>query len=116
MAVALGKDCTISVGGTALGAVRSVTWVQSAKEVEVHPFGTKSVCKWSCGYEASVDIEFIEDPGYGGMLGTGETVSISGSGYSGTFVITNIARSEPLDDVVTVVVTAKVAIQNPGMS
>lgn len=114
MAVELGKDCVISCGGMSLGSVRSVTWVQSAKEIEVHPFGTRSVCKWSCGYEASVDIEFIQDPGYGGFLGSGQTVQIDGSGYSGVFVITNIARTEPLDDVVTVVVTAKVAIERQG--
>jgi len=103
----LGKDCTVSVGGVANSNVRSVTWSSSAKELEVQPFGVARIGKYVVGYEGTVEVEFVDDPMLWSSLESGTTMNISGTGGGGSFVITNITRSEPLDDVVLVRVQAK---------
>jgi hypothetical protein len=103
----LGKDCTVIVGGVANSNVRSVTWSASAKELEVHPYNSMRIGSWTTGYERTVEIEFLDDPSLWSTLEMGTKIQISWSGGSGSFVITNITRSEPLDDAVTVRVQAK---------
>lgn len=106
MAVTLGKDCFISVGG-ASAAVRSVVWTETAKEIEVQPFGQMRTLRYVSGYEGSVEVEFLDDPNLWSSLEEGSPVSIVGDGGGGVFVITSIQRSEPLDDVVTFRIQAK---------
>jgi hypothetical protein len=106
MAVTLGKDCTITGIGNNT-QVRSVSVSMSAKEVESHPFGQRGVYSRCIGHTTTVDIEFVDDPSVWSTLANGSLVTISASGASGSFVVTNITRNEPLDDVVTVNVTAK---------
>lgn len=103
--VTLGRDCVIT--GFDNASVRSVTWSSSAKEVECQPFGGRAIVRHNCGYDCVVDIEMLQDGGAVNTLQSGATMSISGSGYSGQFVVTNVVRSEPLDDVVSIRVTAK---------
>lgn len=99
----LGKDCTISVGTYVANAtVRDVNWNTSAKTIEFQPFGQRKVCTHAVGYSTSLELTCVEDPGMQSPLQNGEKVVVtSDSGYGGTFTITNVARSEPLDGLVT---------------
>lgn len=111
MAVTLGKDCSISgVGSNAV--VRSVTISTSAKEIECHPFGTRTVYAHAVGHSTTIDVEMIDDPNLWNALRAGTAISISAAGGTGSFIVTGITRNEPLDDVVTMNITAKSAF--PG--
>jgi hypothetical protein len=108
MPIQLGRDCTIT--GVDNFAVRNVVWSSSAKEYEFQPFGLRPVYRFNCGYDATVDIDLVmDDGGPQAALQSGENIAISGSGYSGEWIVTNVVRSEPLDDVVSLRVTAKLA-------
>lgn len=108
----LGKDCTIAVGSyIANGIVRDVSWTGTAKKVEFQPFGQRAVYTHNCGYSLAVEVACNEDAGMQSPLMTGEKVSVSSaSGWSGTFVVTNASRSEPLDGLVTTTVQMEMAL------
>ena len=106
----LGKDCTVSIGGVTGTTVRSVSYSSSVKELEVQAFGGYKICHYPIGFDGTVEIEFVDDPGLWQTLENGTPIQISGSGLSGTFLITSINRSEPLDDVVTVRIQAKYSL------
>ena len=106
MAITLGSNCVIT--GVGLNAaVRSVTASVSAKEIECAPFGTRTVYAYAVGHLTTVDVELIDDPSLYANLRAGTAITITATGVSGRFIVTNITRNEPLDDVVTVNITAK---------
>lgn len=107
--VTLGKDCTITVGGVGSinNMVRSVSYAVTAKEIELHEFGSLYSATAICGHTLQVDMELVADPSLHGNVMSGEIVTITGSWASGNYVITNAQRQEPIDDVVTISITAK---------
>lgn len=111
MPLVLGKDCTITVGTfIANGIVKDVSWAGAAKKVEFQPFGQRAIYSHTCGYSLSADVTCNEDPGMQAVLISGAKVSVtSASGWSGTFVVTNVTRSEPLDGLVTATVSLELA-------
>ena len=105
----LGKDATIT--GVTNADVRSVTATVEATQVDVTKRGDTSR-KFKTGFkEASIEIEMLDDPPSGG-----DEISIThaNSGISGTFIVTSVARSEPLDDVVTYNVQCKMKTSPSG--
>jgi hypothetical protein len=108
--VTLGKDCTITGTGIDNAYVRTVTWQQTAKEVEYHPFGQRYIFRHTCGFDLTAEIDMLADLGVTASLQTGDSISISGSGYGGLFKVVNVTREEPLDGVVAIKVTAKLGL------
>lgn len=103
MPILLGKDCTISGGGLDNACVRDVAFTLQAKEVEWQPLGGKDAFVWNAGFQFTIEVELLANGGesFSSELQSGDTVTISGSGYSGTMVITAVSRAEPLDGAVT---------------
>jgi hypothetical protein len=105
--IVLGKDCVLTGSHIENDYVRNVSYQQSAKTVEYQPFGQRAVCVHNAGYDCTIEVEMLKDTGAQAKLQTGDEITISGSGYSGSFVIVNVNRDEPLDGAVSVRITAK---------
>jgi hypothetical protein len=111
MAITLGKDCTISIGGSVSG-VRNVTLSESARTIDINPYGSREVSVYQTGYECSVSIEINDSESVSGLfqnMHTGTPVQVSGGsgGFSFLAVITGISETDPIDGVATFTVEAK---------
>lgn len=114
MAILLGKDATLSVGGTVAG-VRNVTWSEAARTIDVEPYGGRIKAVYSTGYEATVSMELNDSGSVGGMFnslqnGTQVTVSGGGGGWSFPAVVTSIQETDSIDGVVTYQIECKITI------
>ena len=107
--ILLGRDCTITVNGVALVGVRSVDVSFKRKEVTFDAFdgneytlpGFRSV---------TISIETISGADAGtlaSLFGSAAFIQVSGTNASGTFIVSEVAASEPLDDVVSYVATLR---------
>jgi hypothetical protein len=110
----LGRNCTISVGGSVLTSVRNVTVTGTRVEIEcpllyggeTHIFpGNKS---WT------VEVEFIGNEDASALTGEFSAkdvpVQVSSTHFSGTCYVVGLTSSEPLDDVVIYTATLKKGI------
>jgi hypothetical protein len=99
MAITLGKDVTV----TGLTGARSVTVSNSAAEVDVTKFGDTSRKFRKALIEQTVEVECVDVPG----VSIGATFTLSGmdTGDGVEYVVTNIARSEPIDGIITFTVS-----------
>ena len=61
MAITLGRNCTVSVGGTVTSA-RNATFTETARTIDVNEFGSRHSTVYSTGWDASCTVEFIESP------------------------------------------------------
>lgn len=114
MAVALGKDCTITFGGGEIYSARSVTLSESARTIDVNPYASRYASVYSTGYECAVSVEFNDSDDLGGafaLMHTGGTFEVAGgqAGFSFTAVMTSISESDPIDGVATYTVEGKMA-------
>lgn len=101
MAILLGRDCSITAGGNSV-SVRDVTLTETADEITVKPFASRDVFTYSTGYSLEVSAEGIDDTFYVSAVGwceSGETVVISGTGFSFDAVCVSVSMRQPLDDV-----------------
>lgn len=101
MAITLGKDATLTVGG-AIGSVRNVQWTGSARTIDVEEYGTRQAAAYSTGYEASVSFEALDDTDIDiTKLTLGSLIAVSGgnAGWSFDAIVTSIAETNPLDGV-----------------
>ena len=113
MAILLGKDCAVSVGGNVASA-RSVTFQMAAKTIEVEEFGERAAAVHSVGWDATVSVEFNNGSDLGNimmMLMNGSTLTVSGGagGWSFTAVPVSISETDPVDGVATFTVECKLA-------
>lgn len=113
MAITLGKDCTVSCGGT-IASARNVTFSASARTIDIEEFGVREAAVHSVGWDSSVTIEFNDSANLGGVfaaLKTGAKLTVSGGagGWSFPCVITSISETDPIDGVATFTVEAKLA-------
>lgn len=99
MAITLGKDVTV----TGLTGARSVTVSNSAAEVDVTKFGDTSRKFRKALIEQTVEVECVDSPG----VNIGATFTLGGmdTGDGVEYVVTNIARSEPIDGIITFTVS-----------
>lgn len=98
----LGKEATIS--GVTNANVRSVTATVEASQIDVTKRGDTER-KYKAGFqEATIEIEMLDGPP---SVGAELTVAHDNSGLDAKFIVTSVARNEPLDDVVTFNVTCK---------
>jgi len=100
VAITLGKDVTI----TGLTGARSVTVNNSAAEVDVTKFGDTARKFKKAMIEQTVEVECVDDPG----VAAGAAFSLSGvaTGNTVEFIVTSVARSEPIDGIATYTVSA----------
>jgi hypothetical protein len=112
LAITLGKDCTVDVDGQVAG-VRSVTFTESARTIDVNEFGSRYSSVYSTGFDASVSIELNDDDAVGTLItalqdGTEVTVSGGMGGWSFPAVVTGVSESCPIDGVVTYTIEARI--------
>lgn len=112
MAITLGKDCVISLGGVVIASARNVTLSESARTIEVNAFGSRQNAVYSTGYECSVTIELNDPAGIGrGFTHMHEGTRFQVTGGAGQFsfpaIVTGISESDPIDGIVSVTIEAK---------
>jgi hypothetical protein len=101
VAITLGKDATLTVGG-AITSVRNVTWSGSARTIEVEEFGVRQQAVYSTGYAATVSFEINDSSNLDiTKLTLGTLVAVSGGtgGWVFDAVVTSITETNPLDGV-----------------
>ncbi len=113
MAILLGRNCSVSVGGTVASA-RNVTFQMQAKTIDVEEFGSREACVHSVGWDASVSVELNDVADLGTIMATlmnGNTITVSGGagGWSFVAVPVGITENDPVDGVATFTVEAKLA-------
>lgn len=100
MAITLGKDVTI----TGITNARSVTVNNTANEVDVTKFGDETRKFIKALVEQTVEVECVDDP----SVEAGDTFTLGGSSTGNVvYVVTNVARSEPIDGIITYTVSAQ---------
>lgn len=105
MAVTLGKDVTI---GGVTGA-RSVTVNNSAAEIDVTKFGDTARKFRKALVEQTIEIECVDDPG----KVAGDEVTITGTQTGNVkYIVTSVAKSDPIDGITTYTISASRAIQS----
>jgi hypothetical protein len=103
VAITLGKDCSISVGG-AIGSARNVTFTGNARTIDIEEYGSRFNSVYSTGYDLSVSFEFNDsaDLSFTQLLqGTEITVSGGAGGWSFPAIVTAISETDPIDGVAT---------------
>ena len=111
MAITLGKDCSISVGGN-IASARSVTITESARTIDIEEFGTRQSTVYSTGYDASVSVELNDVSDASSLIsslqnGTSITVSGGTGGWSFPAVVTGVSETFSIDGVATLNIEAK---------
>ena len=101
MAITLGKDVTI----TGVSNARSVTVSNSASEIDVTSFadGTSGFRKYKKALiEQTVELECVDAPG----VSIGGTFTLAGTETGDVvYIVTNIAKSDPIDGITTFTVS-----------
>jgi hypothetical protein len=99
--ITLGKDATI----TGVSNARSVTVTNSAAEVDVTTLadGAAGFRKYKKALiEQTVEVECVDAPG----VSIGGTFTLAGTETGdATYIVTNVAKSEPIDGIVTFTVS-----------
>lgn len=109
MAITLGKDCSISIGGN-IASARNVTVGVSARTIDVEAFGSRSVEVYSTGWDATVSVELNDASDVDiGLLQDGTSITVSGGtgGWSFPAIVTGIAETFSVDGVATFTVECK---------
>lgn len=115
MAITLGKDCSISVGGN-IASARSVTLTESARTIDVEEFGSRYSSVYSTGFDASVSVELNDGSDAAGLFTTlqnGDEITVSGGtgGWSFPAVVTGISETFSVDGVATFTIEARMTRQ-----
>ena len=101
MAITLGKDVTI----TGVTNARSCTVSNSASEIDVTTFadGSAGFRKYKKALiEQTVELECVDSPG----VSIGATFTLAGTDTGNvTYIVTNIAESDPIDGIKTFTVS-----------
>ena len=111
MAITLGRNCSISVGGN-IASARSVTISESARTIDIEEFGSRYSSVYSTGYDASVSVELNDGADASGLFtslqnGTSITVSGGTGGWSFPAVVTGISETFGVDGVATFTIEAR---------
>jgi hypothetical protein len=111
VAITLGKDCTISVGGN-IASARSVSLSYSVQTIDVQEYGVRTAAVYPIRYEGQVSVEFNNSSDLGSlysMITAGTEITVSGGAGAWSFpaVITGASESDPIDGVATFTVEAR---------
>ena len=115
MAITLGKDVSISIGGN-IASARSVTLQGSARTIDIEAFGETAAAVYTTGYDYSVSVEFIDSSDLGAVkayLESGAVFTVSGGagGWGFPAVVTGVSESTSIDGVATFTIEAKMGRQ-----
>jgi hypothetical protein len=115
VAITLGRNCSISVGGNVASA-RNVTISETARTIDIEEFGSRFNSVYSTGYDASVSVELNDGADTSGMFtalqaGTSITVSGGTGGWSFPAIVTGISETFSVDGVATFTIEAKMTKQ-----
>jgi hypothetical protein len=111
VAITLGKDCSISIGGN-IASARNVSLSYSVRTIDVEEYGSREAAVYPVGVEATVSVEFNDTADLGGVYGmvtAGTPITVSGGAGAWSFlaVITSISETDPIDGVATFNVEAR---------
>ena len=111
MAITLGKDCTISIGGN-IASARNVSLSYSVRTIDVEEYGSREAAVYPVGVEATVSVEFNDTADLTGaysLVTAGTPITVSGGAGAWSFlaVITSISETDPIDGVATFQVEAR---------
>jgi hypothetical protein len=112
MAITLGKDCTIRLDGGTITSARNVTLTESARTIDVNPYGSRYAATYSTGYECTVSVELNDVSHLGtafSKMHSGGTFQVDGGAGDFSFlaVMTGISETDPIDGVATFVLEGK---------
>jgi hypothetical protein len=112
MAITLGKDCSIVIDGGTILSARNVQLTESARTIDVNPYGSRYAATYSTGYECTVSVELNDAADLGTAfqrMHTGGTFTVNGgaAGFSFLAVLTGITESDPIDGVATFTLEGK---------
>jgi len=112
VAITLGKDCRITLDGGIIASARNVTLTESARTIDINPYGSRESSSYSTGYDCTVSVELNDAADLGSAftrMHTGTPFMVSGGvgGFSFLAVLTGISESDPIDGVVTCTLEAR---------
>ncbi len=110
MAIVLGRDTTVSVNGTTVPGVRSVTIDVGSTEFDFTPYGSRQTVTVNTGYTVSMAIETINDSFFNtaaSLMETGTACNVVATGATFRAVVSAISVNQPLDDVQSFTITLK---------
>jgi hypothetical protein len=112
MAITLGKDCSIVLDGGYIASARNVTLTESARTIEVNPYGSRYAATYNTGYECTVSVELNDAYDLGSAfqkMHTGGTFTVFGgaAGFAFLAVMTGISETDPIDGVATFTLEGK---------
>lgn len=112
MAITLGKDCSIALDGGYIASARNVTLTESARTIDVNPYGSRYAATYNTGYDCTVSVELNDVAGLGTAfekMHTGGTFQVFGgaAGFSFIAVMTGISETDPIDGVATFTIEGK---------
>lgn len=109
MAITLGKNCSISIGGN-IASARSVTLTQTARTIDIEQFGSRVSAVYSTGYESTVSVECNDSADISfSQITNGTSITVSGGAGSWSFpaIVTGISESFSIDGVATFTIECK---------
>jgi hypothetical protein len=115
--IALGRDCSFTVGGATLSGVRSVSASQTRTEIEYRAFASNEAFCFAGHRTLSIEVETISSGDWTtlqGAMDSGDPVTVSTGHVSASFIVTSLTISEPLDDVVSYTATLKRTLSTSG--
>jgi len=102
VAISLGKDCYLTLDGSAVAGVRDVTIDVQTESVQIRPFYARTVGTYQTGYSITMAVETIDDGAAAyavGLAQSGAQLSVAANGWSFYAVVVGVQESQPLDDV-----------------
>lgn len=111
MAITLGKDITVSVGGNVASA-RSASFSYSVNTIDIGEYGVRTAAVYPVSYTGTVSLEFNDSSDFGSLYGlilSGTEITVSGGAGAWSFpaVVTGASESASIDGVAAFTVEAQ---------
>jgi hypothetical protein len=115
VAITLGKDVTVSIGGN-IASARSATLSETARTIPIERYGSRFEEFYSTGRTATVSITLNNGSDTAALFATlqsGVAITVSGGsgGYSFPAVVTSISETCPLDGVCEFSIEAQLTLE-----
>jgi hypothetical protein len=115
VAITLGKDVTVSLGGN-IASARSATLSAAARTIPIERYGSRLEEVYSTGRSATVSITFNDGADAAALfakLNNGQSITVSGGsgGWAFPAVVTSINETCPLDGVCEFTIEAQLTLE-----
>lgn len=113
MAIVLGRNCSISVGGN-IASARSVTISETARTIDIEEFGSRVNAAYSTGYDITASIEMNDATDVtDAQLISGASITVSGGAKNWSFpaIVTGVSETFSVDGVATFTVECRITKQ-----